>query len=130
MILENLKIVSSTGRADMTLENDTHLVELSDYHETICCEAHYIDWEYRDQVTPEMRFTLNTDDYNTLFERVEGYGIRLLPNPGTGHPISIPGYGRNNGFYSDDIILVIKITDKTQNTVVYKKELDISECQK
>lgn len=130
MMLENLKIVSSTGWTDLTLENDDYIVELDDHHPQSCCESHYIEWNYWEQVTPEMVFTIDTDNYDTFIERIYGYGLKFLPNPGTGYPISVPGYGSNNGYYSDEIILNIKVIDKNKNTVVHKEEIDITECQK
>ena len=60
-----------------------------------------------------------------FFERVEGYGIRLLPI--NGHPVSVPGYGYNNGYYSSHLTLVLERPDKTGWGVTYY--FDISKCQ-
>lgn len=130
MIIKNLKY-KNTGGGPFTLENDEYLIQMYDYHENDCCEEHFIEWGYGlDQITEEMRFTVNTNDYCKGFiEKVEDYGIRIIPNPGTGHPIAFPGYGYNNGFYSTDLILIVVVFDKTSNTTFHKVELDISECQ-
>lgn len=130
MIIKNLKY-KYTGGGPFTLENDEYLIQMYDYHENNCCEEHFIDWKYGlDQMTDEMKFTVNTNNYyNGFIEKVEDYGIRIIPNPGTGHPIAFPGYGYNNGFYSTDIILVVVVFDKNSNTIFLKDELDISECQ-
>lgn len=130
MIIKNLKY-KNTGGGPFTLENDEYLIQMYDYHENDCCEEHFIEWGYGlDQITEEMRFTVNTNDYCKGFiEKVEDYGIRIIPNPGTGHPIAFPGYGYNNGFYSTDLILNVVVFDKTSNTTFHKVELDISECQ-
>lgn len=78
--------------------------ELYSEHYQDCCEHHYLDFS-----------TLNLSDFDGLefdlsspsfFERVEGYGIRLIPV--NGHPVSVPGYGYNNGYYSDELMLVLK----------------------
>lgn len=88
---------------------------LKTHHEQECCESHY--WYLMD---------LSIDDFDGLlfdltdenfFERVEGYGIKLLPE--NGFPISIPAYGYNNGYYSSDLNLILS----------FKREYDISECQ-
>lgn len=112
------------------LVNDEYCVTFSDYHDTFCCENHYIDWSYGlEEVNENMRFTIDTDNIENLFEKVEGYGIRLIPNPGTGHPVAFPGYGENNGYYNDDIMLVITIYDKTTKTIVFNEEYNYYECQ-
>lgn len=88
-------------------------------HEQDCCELHFLDFE-----------NISIDDFDGLefdisngsfFERVEGYGIKLLPI--NGHPIPIPGYGLNNGYYSSQLKLVVETP--TGERTVY----DITECQ-
>jgi len=92
--------------------------ELCSEHEQDCCENHYLDFS---NLTVEdfdnLDFDLTSPDF---FERVDGYGIRLIPV--NGHPINIPGYGYNNGYYSSDLTLVM------YNSGVVTK-FDISECQ-
>lgn len=65
-----------------------------------------------------LEFDLTTDDF---FERIEGFGIALKPT--NGHPVRIPGYGSNNGYYSSKLDLIL--TDGKTFTKTY----DISECQ-
>ena len=89
------------------------------FHEQSCCEDHYLS--FRDLSMEDfegLEFDLQSEG---LVEKVDGYGIRL--HPIKGHPISIPGYGVNNGEYSANLVLVIKFADG------FVKELDISECQ-
>lgn len=66
-----------------------------------------------------LEFNLDT---NNFFERVDGYGIRLLPL--NGHPISVAGYGYNNGYYSSHLDLTLINADKK-----FIKTYNITECQ-
>lgn len=92
---------------------------LSSYHQQDCCEHHYLSFEHLSEKDFEgLVFDLNGE----FFEKVNGYGIRLLPISG-GHPVSIPGYGFNNGYYSTYITLVLSGGDKET------KKFDVTECQ-
>lgn len=93
--------------------------ELSSHHEHECCESHYLS--FADSKLSDFEgldFNLSSPNF---FEKVEGYGIRLLPT--NGHPISVPGYGSNNGYYSHELTLVLERADKTT------AKFDISDCQ-
>ncbi len=94
-------------------------VKLYSYHEADCCEHHWISL---DDLTIEdfegLEFDLTNDNF---FERIEDYGIALLPL--NEHPIRIPGYGSNNGYYSDNLSLVLEAGGKII------KSFNISECQ-
>lgn len=65
-----------------------------------------------------LEFDLTVDDF---FERIEGYGIALKPL--AGFPVRIPGYGHNNGYYSDQLDLILSDGGK------FKKVFDVTECQ-
>lgn len=86
-------------------------------HEQDCCESHYIHL-----------LDLTSDDYEGLefdldseyFERIEDYGIALKPI--NGHPLRIPCYGNNNGYYSHNLTLVLEGNGNLT-------EYDITECQ-
>jgi len=94
-------------------------MSLIDYHETDCCESHYLDTNELDiREFDGLEFDLSNDNF---FERIDGYGIALLPI--NGHPIRIAGHGSNNGYYSSqlDLHLVCK------GEII--KSFDISECQ-
>lgn len=97
---------------------DDHIMLYSD-HEQDCCEVHYLSFS---DLTLEdfegLEFDLTSDSF---FERIEDYGIALIPI--VGHPIRIPGYGSNNGYYGSNIDLVIEVNHK-----VFKR-FDVSECQ-
>lgn len=87
-------------------------------HENDCCECHYLDFTHTDASDFDgLEFDLEGDKF---FERVKDYGIRLLPT--NGHPIAIPGYGSNNGYYSHELKLIVLKGETV-------REYDISECQ-
>lgn len=93
-------------------------VRLYSYHEPDCCESHYLS--FADLTMDDfngLEFDLSNDDF---FERIEGYGIALLPVKG--FPIRVPGYGYNNGYYSSALSLIL---DKGNESKTY----DVSECQ-
>lgn len=115
--MEKLKVVRIEPDS---MQFDNGMILHSD-HEQSCCENHYLslsdltldDFE-------DLEFDLSNDDF---FERVEGYGIALKPK--NGHPVRIPGYGSNNGYYSSNLALVITNID---GRGVFK-QYDITECQ-
>jgi hypothetical protein len=93
--------------------------QLYSHHVGDCCEQHYLDFEHINLSEFEgLEFDLSNDNF---FERVPDYGIRLIPT--NGHPVSIPGYGYNNGYYSDNLTLEISFPDKGNKTY------DITDCQ-
>ena len=115
--MKKLKVV----RIDSdSLEFDNGMILYSD-HEQDCCEIHYLSL---DDLSLDdfkgLEFDLSNDDF---FERIEGYGVALKPK--NGHPVRIPGYGSNNGYYSSALDLIITNTD---GRGTYKK-YDIAECQ-
>ena len=63
---------------------------------------------------------MENDDF---FERIPDYGIALRPI--NGHPVRIPGYRDNNGYYSSNLDLILTNTD---GRGVFK-EYNITECQ-
>jgi len=92
--------------------------ELSSDHNQDCCEHHYLDFSNLTFSDFEgLDFDLSTPDF---FERVPDYGIRLIPV--NGFPVSVPGYGSNNGYYSHKLALVVELPNKTLR-------YDITECQ-
>ena len=103
---------------DGLLEFDNGVKLYSD-HDQDCCESHELsladltigDFE-------ELEFDLTSDNF---FERIEGYGIALLPL--RGHPVRIPGYGSNNGYYSAQLNLVLN------DGKGFSKVFDVTECQ-
>jgi len=94
-------------------------VSLSSDHCQDCCESHELDFEDLTIKDFEgLEFNLTEDGF---FKRIPDYGIELIPLKG--HSVKVPGYGANNGFYSDNLDLVIEQNDKEL------KRFDISECQ-
>jgi hypothetical protein len=93
--------------------------QLYSHHVGDCCEQHYLDFEHINLSEFEgLEFDLSNDNF---FERVPDYGIRLIPT--NGYPVSIPGYGYNNGYYSDNLALEVSFPDKGNKTY------DITDCQ-
>lgn len=94
-------------------------VKLFSEHDQDCCENHYL---YLEDLTIDdfegLEFDLTNDIF---FKRIEDYGIELIPNEG--HSVKIAGHGYNNGYYSQNLTLVIGDGKK------FYKEFDISECQ-
>ena len=102
---------------------DEHIVfdngwMLESFHDYQCCEHHYLDMKAAEDELLDQKLDLSKE----FFERVEGYGIRLLIE--NGHPVSVAGYGENSGYYSSDLHLLIK--NKENETV---QSFDVSECQ-
>lgn len=93
-------------------------MKLYSNHDQDCCESHYLDFEHiKLDDFDGLEFDLSNDGF---FERIDGYGIALLPT--NGHPVRIAGYGSNNGYYSSELQLVLS---DGKNTRIY----DITECQ-
>ena len=114
--MTNLTVVSVTNLG-ITFSNGW---VLSSDHYQDCCEEHYLDFS-----------DLNVGDFNGLvfdlvgeswFRRVAEYGIRLVAV--NGMSVGIPGYGSNNGYYSDNLGLVV--TDRSGSIIM---NFEISECQ-
>jgi hypothetical protein len=115
--MKNLTVVS-VDSSSITFSNGMRL--FSD-HEQDCCEHHYLslsDLSLKD--FEGLTFDLSNGSF---FERIENYGIALRPT--NGYPVRIPGYGYNNGYYSDALTLVITNT----NGCGVFKEYDITHCQ-
>ena len=113
--MNNVKVIKIDSES-LTFDNG---VILDSAHDTDCCERHYLDLS---DLTIEdfhgLEFDISTDDF---FERIDGYGIALKPL--NGHPVRIPGYGYNNGYYSSQLDLILSDGDR------FSKLYDISECQ-
>ena len=113
--MENLKVVKLDAYS-IEFENG---IELTSDHSQDCCEAHYLSFS---DLTMEdfegLEFNLTEDNF---FNRIEGYGIELMPIKG--FSVKVPGYGDNNGCYSSNLTLVV--TDNKG----FNKEYDITECQ-
>jgi hypothetical protein len=94
-------------------------VMLDSNHDSDCCESHYLSFADLTITDFEgLEFDLTSDDF---FERIDGYGIALKPL--AGHPVRIPGYGSNNGYYSSQLDLVLS------DGKGFSKVFGISECQ-
>lgn len=101
-------------------------VWLSSFHSIDCCESHWLS--FKDLTLEDfdnLLFDLSGDEF---FERVKDYGIRLIPT--NGFPIPIPGYGTNNGYYSEALSLILaKSEDWEEDWNQILKQFDITLCQ-
>ena len=89
-------------------------------HDTECFESHWLDFTHIDKEDFKgLIFDLSNDEF---FERIPGFGIALKPI--NNHPVRIPAYNDNNGFYGSNLSL--ELLDDNDTVV---KEWDISECQ-
>ena len=114
--MEYLKVVSFDNDC-IVFDNG---VMLYSEHEQDCCEHHYLSFgDLTKEDFEDVRFDLTNDSF---FNRVEDYGIELIPI--IGHPIRIPAYGENNGYYSSDLTLILE----DSNHKILRK-WDITECQ-
>lgn len=88
-------------------------------HQQDCCEDHYLSFA---DLTIEdfegLEFDLSNDNF---FNRIDNYGIELVPVKG--FSIKVPGYGSNNGYYSEELTLELSKDGKVIKTY------DVSECQ-
>ncbi len=113
--MNKLKVVKVSSDA-IEFENG---VKMYSNHDSDCCESHELtlsDLTIAD--FDKLEFDLSNDDF---FKRIPDYGIELIPIHG--HSIKIAGHGYNNGYYSDQLDLII---DKDGKIV---KRYDITECQ-
>jgi hypothetical protein len=113
--MDRVKVVRVDNES---LEFDNGVVLSSD-HEKECCEFHYLSLADLTIADFEgLEFDLTSDDF---FERIEGYGIALKPL--VGFPVRVPGYGCNNGYYSDQLDLILS------DGKGFSKVFDVTECQ-
>jgi hypothetical protein len=113
--------VTSIGENFLTFEDifNGGFWKLESDHDSDCCEKHYLSFEHFTIKDFEGQvFDLSNENF---FEKIPEYGIRLLPL--NGHPIPVPGYGYNNGYYGTNLCL--KVTDNEGKITEY----DITECQ-
>ncbi len=110
-----------------SLLDKNEIAELSSAHHREGSEEHYLDFSQLSLGDFEgLVFDLHNDGF---FERVETYGIRLVSVDN--QKIFIPGYGYNDGYYSDKLTLVIRFKKYNgQNCETCEtKEYDITYCQ-
>ena len=112
------KVISIEKEDDGVITFDNGM-SLNTFHYRECCESHY--WSLSDLTVSHfegIEFDLSNSNF---FERLDGYGIALIPI--SGFPIRIPAYGFNNGNYSSSLILQLR----KKNKLI--REFDISKCQ-
>jgi len=94
-------------------------LQIYSYHSSECCEEHYLSFkDLTIQDFEGLEFDLTGDNF---FNRVKGYGIELIPLHG--HPVRVPGYGSNNGYYSEQLSLCLDGIEGVD------KCWDITDCQ-
>lgn len=113
--MRKLKVIEV--KSDSLLFNDG--TRLSSYHESDCCEQHWLDMSNLSlEDFEDLEFDLTNDEF---LEKIKEYGVALKPIKG--FPVRIPGYGSNNGYYSTNLTLTLS------NNEGFNREYDISECQ-
>ncbi|WP_297190901.1 hypothetical protein [uncultured Porphyromonas sp.] len=133
---------------DKTTVRDLRVVELSceDYSGRIVFEApngkryalysdnsspytvHYLDpSELNLDEFDGLLFDINWENLESVIERVDGFGIRLIPK--NGHKVFIPGYGDSWTNYSDMISLTLS-REAPYGHWDDLSTIDITECQK
>lgn len=128
ILVRNLRVVGFyeeiEGSRGFRLEDDfDNTYWLRSEHERDCCESHYIDISgFEKEDFFDVHFDFDIVDLSRSIERVKGSGIRLIPNDD--HPIFVPGYSNNNGYYSDDLSLYFFSYD-----LGVLGNIDITECQ-
>jgi len=113
--MKNLQSVIGIQNEDDGVIMFSNGYELKTDHPQDCCESHY--WSLSDLSIEDFEGLLFDLSNENFFERVDGYGIKLKPE--NGFPISIPAYGYNNGYYSDELSLVLS----------FNRKFDITNCQ-
>lgn len=112
--MKNLKVIK-VDSCGIEFDNG---IKLYSNHDSDCCESHDL---YFDDLTIEdfkdFKFDLSGDDF---FKRIPDYGIEMIPIKG--HSVKIAGHGYNNGYYSDQLDLILISKD-------FYKKYDITECQ-
>lgn len=93
------------------------------YHDQDCCEQVYADWEYLNQynILPSTGEIISIYDIefdedivnNLEFEK--NMGIKLVSK--TGDKWFVPCYNEQNGYYNDELELLIGIKDKPTITI-------------
>ena len=121
----NLDSLEAIAVTDYGLEfvTSSGLLSIKDYHEQDCCENVYADWLY---LTPHI-----AQDFKvmakTKFEvfTVEGAGFVVSLKAGRTKAVRwfVPCYNEQNGYYSSDLQLIVKLGDSEQ-------KIDISEAVK
>lgn len=113
---QGIKIIK-VAKNYIAFENDFFL---SYYHDQDCCEQHYLDFQHLSVKDFEgLKFDLTKE----FFRKIPSYGIELIPIEGWG--VKIPAYSNNNGYYSDNLSLVI-IKGESVKHIIY---FDITDCQ-
>ena len=114
--MEKLKVVEIKEEA-IVFDNG---LTLCSNHDRECCENHWLSFENLTLKDFEgLEFNLTNDEF---FRGVPDFGIELVPL--RGWPVRVPGYGSNNGYYSDQLDLVLIGSDGKEF-----KTYDITECQ-
>lgn len=125
-IVKILKIEGNEDESQVIFENGYTLYS---QHDSDCCEWHYLDFTMLKSYNigtatgKEINIYEQKFDFSNgiPFERVKGIGVLLIDTEGNKYLIN--GYGYNNGYYSDEIELVLA------KGILVKYRYDVTECQ-
>lgn len=113
---QGIKVID-VAKNYIAFENDLFL---SYHHDQDCCEEHYLDFQHLSVKDFEnLKFDLTKE----FFRKIPGYGIELIPIEGWS--VKIPAYSYNNGYYSDNLSLVIIKREGVEHMIYF----DITDCQ-
>lgn len=120
------KIVGADEDSYVVFENS---YVLKSDHSCDCCESHYLDFSmlknYNVGSKSGKKINIFEQEFDFSkgipFSRVKGVGILLHDTEGNKYLIN--GYGYNNGYYGDNIELILE-----KNWLVWY-HYDVTECQ-
>lgn len=120
---ENTLIDTFLFSPSLEMEYDKVIWMFSSDHDQSCCESHELDFDSTKQDFETAKEFLTKVDKIDI-SKVPGFGINIRMYDGAKeYCISVPWRGSNNGYYGDNIDLIVKLPSGEERTY------DVSECQ-
>lgn len=101
----------------LILDFDKQKITLESVHERDCCESVYAEWE---AISDYSRIIGKKYESLTI-KGVEGEGLLLCFD---NEKVFIPCYNEQNGYYSDDLSIIIKHNGRTEEIDIYEYKKD------
>lgn len=119
-IQENVLIDTIVFNPPLPMEYDKVIWMLSSYHSRDCCENHYLDFEWKwPEFETAKQFLSKVDKIEISWVPWMWISLRMFDSTKE-FPFFIPWRAENNGYYSNNLALIVTL----QNWL--KKEYDIS----